>query len=83
MPFNKLPHEEAWDNGETGMREVPGLEGICMETILRTENLTKQYHRVCAVDRVSLTIEKGDIFGFIGENGAGKTNFMRMVSCHV
>ena len=50
-----------------------------METILKTENLTKQYRRVCAVDRVSLTIEKGDIFGFIGENGAGKTTFMRMI----
>lgn len=50
-----------------------------METILRTENLTKQYRSVCAVDHVSLTIEKGDIFGFIGENGAGKTTFMRMV----
>lgn len=50
-----------------------------METILKTENLTKQYRSVCAVDHVSLIIEKGDIFGFIGENGAGKTTFMRMV----
>lgn len=50
-----------------------------METILKTGGLTKQYRRVCAVDHVSLTIEKGDIFGFIGENGAGKTTFMRMV----
>ena len=50
-----------------------------METILKTEGLTKQYRKVCAVDHVSLTIEKGDIFGFIGENGAGKTTFMRMV----
>lgn len=50
-----------------------------METVLRTTALTKQYRSVCAVNQVSLSIEKGDIFGFIGENGAGKTTFMRMV----
>lgn len=50
-----------------------------METILRTTNLTKQYRKVCAVDHVSLSIDRGDIFGFVGANGAGKTTFMRMV----
>lgn len=50
-----------------------------METVLRTTGLTKQYRRVCAVDHVTLSIEKGDIFGFVGANGAGKTTFMRMV----
>lgn len=50
-----------------------------METILRTTALTKQYRSVCAVNQVSLSIERGDIFGFIGENGAGKTTFMRMI----
>lgn len=49
------------------------------ETILKTENLTKRYGKAQAVDHVSLSIERGDIFGFIGENGAGKTTFMRMV----
>lgn len=34
---------------------------------------------MCAVDHVSLSINKGDIFGFVGANGAGKTTFMRMV----
>lgn len=50
-----------------------------METILKTTELTKQYRRVCAVDHVTLSIKKGDIFGFVGANGAGKTTFMRMV----
>lgn len=50
------------------------------EVILKTTNLTKQYDKIRVVDQVSLTIEKGDIYGFIGENGAGKTTFMRMVS---
>ncbi len=50
-----------------------------METILKTTNLTKQYRGVRAVDHVNLSIQKGDIFGFVGANGAGKTTFMRMV----
>ena len=49
-----------------------------METILRTKELTKRYHKVCAVDHITLSIQKGDIFGFVGANGAGKTTFMRM-----
>ena len=50
-----------------------------MECVLRTQDLTKRYGKNLAVNRVSLTIEKGDIFGFIGANGAGKTTFMRMI----
>ena len=49
-------------------------------TILKTHNLTKRYKGKPAVDNVSLTVEKGDIFGLIGQNGAGKTTFMRMVT---
>lgn len=49
-------------------------------TIVQTKNLTKSYGGKLAVDRVSLTIEKGDIFGLIGQNGAGKTSFMRMIT---
>ncbi|MCL2189418.1 MAG: ABC transporter ATP-binding protein [Defluviitaleaceae bacterium] len=48
--------------------------------ILRTVNLTKRYKDKTAVDNVSLTVEKGDIFGLIGQNGAGKSTFMRMVT---
>ncbi|MDR0221324.1 MAG: ABC transporter ATP-binding protein [Lachnospiraceae bacterium] len=48
-------------------------------TVLKTQNLTKRYGGKAAVDDVSLTIEKGDIFGLIGQNGAGKTTLMRMV----
>jgi len=48
--------------------------------VLETRGLTKIYGGVAAVDNVSLTIEKGDIYGLIGQNGAGKTTFMRMVT---
>lgn len=50
-----------------------------METILKTTGLTKQFGKKMAVNNVNMTIEKGDIYGFIGKNGAGKTTFMRMV----
>jgi ABC-2 type transport system ATP-binding protein len=49
-------------------------------TVLRTTNLTKRYGSTVAVDDVCLTVEKGDIFGLIGQNGAGKTTLMRLVA---
>ncbi|MCL2843419.1 MAG: ABC transporter ATP-binding protein [Oscillospiraceae bacterium] len=49
-------------------------------TVLQTKNLTKSYGGKVAVDNVSLKIEQGDIFGLIGQNGAGKTTFMRMIT---
>ncbi len=49
------------------------------ESILQTEELTKRYGRRLVVDRVSLSVERGDIFGFLGQNGAGKSTVIRMV----
>ena len=49
------------------------------EIILKTEGLTKMYRGACAVDHVATEIYRGDIYGFIGVNGAGKTTFMKMV----
>ena len=47
--------------------------------MLEIKNLTKAYGSVVAVDNLSLTIEDGDIFGFIGLNGAGKTTTIKAV----
>ncbi|MCI8495680.1 MAG: ABC transporter ATP-binding protein [Lachnospiraceae bacterium] len=51
-----------------------------MEHVLRTEGITKIYGKHTVVDHVSMHVKKGDIYGFIGKNGAGKTTFMRMVA---
>jgi|SRR5882672_688644 len=48
------------------------------ESILQTEALTKRYGRRVVVDRLSLCVERGDIFGFLGQNGAGKSTVIRM-----
>jgi len=49
------------------------------QTIIATENLTKQYGSVRAVENVSLNVKKGEIYGFLGLNGAGKTTAIRML----
>jgi ABC-2 type transport system ATP-binding protein len=48
------------------------------ESILQTEALTKRYGRRTVVDSLSLSVERGDIFGFLGQNGAGKSTLIRM-----
>ncbi len=50
-----------------------------MDVILKTTNLTKKYNHTPVVNKVSMTINRGDIYGFIGKNGAGKTTLIRMV----
>lgn len=49
------------------------------EFILRTVNLTKKYKNVSAFENINMTIKKGQIYGFIGQNGAGKSSFMRTI----
>jgi ABC-2 type transport system ATP-binding protein len=50
-----------------------------MNEIISTDNLSKYYGKVRAVDGVSLSIKKGEIYGFIGLNGAGKTTTIRLL----
>jgi ABC-2 type transport system ATP-binding protein len=47
--------------------------------IITTKNLTKKFGVFTAVDAISLDVKKGEIFGFLGANGAGKTTAMRML----
>ena len=48
--------------------------------ILEAHDLTKEYRHTVALDHIDLKIEKGKIYGFIGQNGAGKTTFLRLVT---
>lgn len=50
------------------------------DTILETRSLTKKYKNFVALDNVSVTINKGDIYGLIGRNGAGKTTLMKVIT---
>nr|WP_129733090.1 ABC transporter ATP-binding protein [Parabacteroides goldsteinii] len=47
--------------------------------VIETNNLTKRFGTFTAVDRISFKVGEGEIFGFLGANGAGKTTAMRML----
>jgi ABC-type multidrug transport system ATPase subunit len=49
------------------------------EIALQTEGITKRFGAHTAVDRLTITVERGDIYGFLGPNGAGKSTTLRML----
>src|ERR1700712_4884046 len=49
------------------------------ETVIKTDKLTKRFGSFIAADEITFEVEKGEIFGFLGANGAGKTTAMRML----
>lgn len=49
------------------------------EIVIHVEELTKQFDNFTAVDHISFDVVKGEVFGFLGANGAGKTTAMRML----
>jgi len=49
--------------------------------VIETENLTKKFGELTAVDGVSMRVDEGEVFGFLGPNGAGKTTTVRMLCC--
>lgn len=50
-----------------------------MEEVIKTNALTKQYGNTVAVDDLSIHVNRGEIYGFLGLNGAGKTTLIRML----
>ena len=48
--------------------------------MIETRDLTKMYGDLYALDRLTLKLERGDVYGFIGPNGAGKTTTMRILA---
>jgi ABC-2 type transport system ATP-binding protein len=56
------------------------ITGNNSEIIIETRGLTKVYGSQRALDRVSIRVERGRIYGFVGRNGAGKTTLLRIIS---
>jgi len=48
--------------------------------LLKAENLVKQFDKVTAVDGVSFSVRREEIFGFLGPNGAGKTTTINLLT---
>ncbi|HUM14969.1 MAG TPA: ribosome-associated ATPase/putative transporter RbbA [Candidatus Nitrosotalea sp.] len=59
---------------------IPPRETTGGEPAIEAEALTRRFGTFTAVDRVSFTIERGEIFGFLGSNGCGKTTTMKMLT---
>lgn len=55
------------------------IESLSTEPIIEIKELTKKFGDFTAVDHISFTVHKGEIFGFLGANGAGKTTAMRII----
>jgi len=55
------------------------LEKLMNEIVVRTQNLTKQFGDFTAVDAVSFEIQAGEVIGYLGPNGSGKTTTIRML----
>jgi ABC-2 type transport system ATP-binding protein len=63
----------------------PGIEhsqggGVSGENVIEVEHLVKAFGSFHAVDDISFTVKRGEIFGFLGANGAGKTTAMHMLT---
>jgi len=50
-----------------------------MDSIIKTEGLTKKYGHVTALDNLDLEVKKGEVLGYLGPNGAGKTTTIRLL----
>src|SRR6266511_1704606 len=66
--------------GQGGVELISAERSTPMnEPIVVSDELTKRYGRHTVVDAVSLTVRRGEIYGFLGPNGAGKTTTLRML----
>jgi len=70
------------------MPEAPAIGRACIisadvyesRAVIETRKLTKRYGNLIAANEIDLKLEEGDVFGFIGPNGSGKTTTMRMIA---
>ena len=73
-----LPSEIKHHHHSVGVQ--PYNAAIHSETAIEAKNLTMKFGDFVAVDKVSFTIGKGEIFGFLGSNGCGKSTTMKMLT---
>ena len=82
-PSSKLLPETEGNEGQTNGKSVPGptsQEEGGGESVIEVEHLVKAFGNFHAVDDISFNVRKGEIFGFLGANGAGKTTAMHMLT---
>src|SRR5579884_3007847 len=60
--------------------QIPPRRTVEAEPVITARNLTRRFGDFTAVDHVNFTIERGEIFGFLGSNGCGKTTTMKMLT---
>ncbi len=56
-------------------------EGDPIPDIIEAMDLEKKFGDIIAVNTISFTVKKGEVFGFLGPNGAGKTSTMKIIAC--
>ena len=72
-----LPEEQRRDHRSISIPERLSRDG---EAAIQADGLTRRFGDFTAVDQVSFRIERGEIFGFLGSNGCGKTTTMKMLT---
>ncbi len=73
-----LPEEKR--RGHTELTIPPRVSGGGAEIAIEANDLTMRFGDFTAVDKVTLSIERGEIFGFLGSNGCGKSTTMKMLT---
>ncbi len=80
-PLDLLEHlEQAPDEARLGHPSTGNGRCPADDLVIETRDLTKRYgERIVAVDRLTLRVRRGEVYGFLGPNGAGKTTTLRML----
>jgi ABC-2 type transport system ATP-binding protein len=73
-------HDGAAAGRGTAVGCAGATAGIARAAAIRTEGLTRRFRELVAVDRVSIEVRAGEIFGLLGPNGAGKSTMIKMLT---
>ena len=77
---SKVPSEGPGPDDTSAVDEVEGAEDAESRTVLKTRGLTKHFGAIEAVKDVSLDVRRGEILAIAGDNGAGKSTYVKMLS---